>query len=160
MIVDHIQNIERYHGLSRGIDALIDWLASNDWRTLEVGRTEIDGNRVFANVMDATTRLADNAHYETHARYMDLQVDICGREAFQVAQGAVNEITPFSEEQDFGLCDAADEAVVFGCLGNGRFALFMAGEPHMPTLEFPGDGQRDVKKICFKILVDEFWAEG
>lgn len=29
----------------------------------------------------------------------------------------------------------------------------------MPTLEFPGDGERAIKKICFKLIGDEFFDE-
>ena len=44
-------------------------------------------------------------------------------------------------------------------LADDKFALFVAGEPHMPTLEFPGDGAQPVKKICFKLLADAYWEE-
>ena len=46
-----------------------------------------------------------------------------------------------------------------GDLADDKFALFVAGEPHMPTLEFPGDGAQPVKKICFKLLADAYWEE-
>ena len=46
-----------------------------------------------------------------------------------------------------------------GDLADDMFALFVAGGPHMPTLEFPGDGAQPVKKICFKLLADAYWEE-
>ena len=33
----------------------------------------------------------------------------------------------------------------------------MAGEPHMPTLQFGDDGAQPVRKICFKVLDDPFF---
>ena len=58
MIYDGLDVIERYRGLSRGLDVLIDWLGKNDPKDLPLGKTEIDGSRVFANVMEAKTKSA------------------------------------------------------------------------------------------------------
>ena len=51
------------------------------------------------------------------------------------------------------------QQLIAGDLADDKFALFVAGEPHMPTLEFPGDGAQPVKKICFKLLADAYWEE-
>ena len=131
MIYGALGDIEEYRGMLKGLDVLIDWLEENDPAELEVGSHPILGDKVFANVMAPTTRPEAEAHYETHQRYHDLQIDVEGREAFKVA----------------------------GDLADDKFALFVAGEPHMPTLEFPGDGAQPVKKICFKLLADTFWEE-
>ncbi len=66
MIYDGVGAIARYRGLSRGFDALIDRLEANDPAALPLGRAEIDGERVFANVMEATTRRAADARFEVH----------------------------------------------------------------------------------------------
>ena len=42
-----------------------------------------------------------------------------------------------------------------GRLGGGYFALFPAGEPHMPTLH--GEKPQRVKKAVFKLLRDEMY---
>lgn len=157
MIVDTLPNIGRYRGFARGLDTLIDWLAENDPRALSCGTHEIDGQRVFANVMEPTTRLESDAHFEVHARYYDVQLDLSGREAWAVAQGATTEVTPFDEEQDFALLDAS-ETIVHGDLDEGRFAIFVPGEPHLPTLQFGQDGPQAIKKVCFKVLADAYWA--
>lgn len=152
MIVGSLQDLPLYRGLYQNLDTLIDWLADNDPAALDCGRHDIDGDRVYANVMEAVTRPESEAHYETHRRYMDLQIDVEGREAFKVSLGPTTVVQPYDEESDFDLVDAPDG--IAGDLDRGCFAIFMAGEPHMPTLQFPDDGERPVKKICFKILVD------
>lgn len=157
MIVDQLCNIGRYRGVARGLGVLADWLAENDFRLLEPGSHAIDGSRVYANVMEPTTRPLEGARYEVHRRYLDVQADIRGREAFKVAQGARLGETPFDEGQDFALLDS--DASLDGDLDAGRFAVFMPGEPHMPTLQFPGDGPATIRKVCFKVLADEFYGE-
>lgn len=157
MIYGALCDIERYRGLYRGLDALIDWLAEHDPAQLDCGSHEILGKRVYANVMAPTTRLEEGAHYETHRRYHDLQIDVEGREAFKVALGERTGVEPFNEADDFELVDT--ESGILGDLDEGKFALFVVGEPHMPTLQFPGDGARAIKKICFKIVDDAYWDE-
>jgi len=104
-----------------------------------------------------TTRPEAEAHYETHQRYHDLQIDVEGREAFKVATGSLTLVQEFDEKDDYDLVDS--DASIAGDLADDKFALFVAGEPHMPTLEFPGDGAQPVKKICFKLLADAYWEE-
>lgn len=161
MIYDGMEVIDRYKGFSKGLDVLIDWLAENDYRTLEAGRHEILGDKVFANVQNARTRTYGNAHYEVHHRYMDLQVDVDGNERFFVTSGPVEPCEPFDEEKDKQYVDAAadngDE--IEGTLEKGHFALFVVGEPHMPNVICATTSPAAIKKICFKILADEFWAE-
>lgn len=157
MIYGALGDIEEYRGMLKGLDVLIDWLEENDPAQLEVGSHSILGDKVFANVMAPTTRPEVEAHYETHQRYHDLQIDVEGREAFKVATGSLTLVQEFDEKDDYDLVDS--DASIAGDLADDKFALFVAGEPHMPTLEFPGDGAQPVKKICFKLLADAYWEE-
>lgn len=160
MIIDSLDAIRRYQGFSKGIDVLIGWLANNDPAALPVGSNPIDGNRVFANVMDATTRYEADALYEAHHRYMDVQVDITGVERFKTCLSALEPASPFDEETDGGLFAACgEENALEGVLGPGRFVVFLPDEPHMPTL-VPADAESaPVHKICFKVLSDAYWGE-
>lgn len=157
MIYGALEDLGRYRGMYRSLDILIDWLAQNDPAELPLGSNPIAGENVFANVMEATTRMPEDAHYETHHRYMDLQIDLEGREAFKVALGEQTLVEPFNDADDFELVDAAGS--IDGNLADGKFAVFMANEPHMPTLVYPGDGPSPVRKICFKLILDEYFQE-
>ena len=54
MIVDSFDYIACYKGLHPNLDKAIDWLNSHTLDALENGKTIIDGENVFVNVMDAT----------------------------------------------------------------------------------------------------------
>ena len=97
MIYGALGDIEEYRGMLKGLDVLIDWLEENDPAQLEVGSHPILGDKVFANVMAPTTRPEAEAHYETHQRYHDLQIDVEGREAFKVATGSLTLVQEFDE---------------------------------------------------------------
>ena len=80
MIVDSFDYIACYKGLHPNLDKAIDWLNSHTLDALENGKTIIDGENVFVNVMDADLRDADGAAFEYHRRYADLQIDLNGSE--------------------------------------------------------------------------------
>mgnify|MGYP000600464212 CR=1 FL=1 len=106
MIYGALGDIEEYRGMLKGLDVLIDWLEENDPAQLEVGSHPILGEKVFANVMAPTTRPEAEAHYETHQRYHDLQIDVEGREAFKVATGSLTLVQEFDEKDDYDLVDS------------------------------------------------------
>lgn len=106
MIYGALGDIEEYRGMLKGLDVLIDWLEENDPAELEVGSHPILGDKVFANVMAPTTRPEAEAHYETHQRYHDLQIDVEGREAFKVATGSLTLVQEFDEKDDYDLVDS------------------------------------------------------
>ena len=80
MLVDSFDYIACYKGLHPNLDTAIDWLNSHTLDALENGRTIIDGENVFVNVMDADLRDAEGAAFEYHRRYADLQIDLSGGE--------------------------------------------------------------------------------
>ena len=161
VIYDGLGAINRYRGLSRGLDILIDWIAQTNLAELPSGRIEICGSKVFALVQDAMTRTYKNAHYEVHHRYMDLQLDLAGAEHFMVTPGPTVSEDEFDEQSDKGYCQATsgNHDEIEGTLGQDHFAIFMIDEPHMPNLVCPGKNIGPIKKICFKVLGDKFWDE-
>lgn len=159
MIYDGLGALERYRGLKRGLDVLIDWLGEHDLAALPLGITPIDGERVYANVMDAATKREEDARFEVHRRYLDVQVDLEGAECFKTTPGATEPVAPFDEAADKGYCRAAqgNTDLLAGTLAGGRFAVFMVGEPHMPNLVCEGSEPGRIRKICFKVLDDPYW---
>ncbi len=153
MIYDNFSNLSAYKGFSKGLDRVIEWAKTNKVEDLPLGRTEIEGNKVFVNVMIAEPHPEEGAHYEVHHKYMDLQMDVEGCEDFEVPNEFQLGAEGFDEAADIGFGDGPVGDL--GHLGNGKFALFLANEPHMPTL-CAGDCKQ-VKKAVFKILCNEFY---
>lgn len=161
MIYDGLSAIGRYRGLYKGLDVLIDWLGTHELGDMPIGRVQVEGDKVFANVMDARTRTYEQARYEVHHRYMDLQADIEGVECFKVTPGAVVPLSPFDEVTDKGYyeCASDNDDELYGTLADGHFALFVVDEPHMPNLVAPGAEVGPIRKVCFKILADDLWED-
>ena len=149
MIVDSFDYIACYKGLHPNLDKAIDWLNSHTLDALENGKTIIDGENVFVNVMDADLRDADGAAFEYHRRYADLQIDITGGEGWGYTNESGEEVGEYTV--DCGFQDSA--SVVSGALGEGRFVLFFPGELHRPGVEMPGCDR--VRKAVVKIKMED-----
>ena len=78
MICDDLKPLKRYQGLNKNLDTAIDYLQTHDLAALPDGRTEVDGDNVFINMMDATLHSDHGFHPEYHKTYADLQIDITG----------------------------------------------------------------------------------
>lgn len=135
MITDTLQNLGRYRGIHPNLDTAIRWLATHDVAALPNGRTDVDGDRVFLNVMDADLRPAGDAVFEVHRCYADLQLDLTGGERWGWADSAAPQGAP-DAQKDIGFLTGPEQAA--GVLGGGRFVLFLPGEPHKPSCLAPG----------------------
>ena len=146
MVTDSLQNLEQYRGLHKNMDPVIDFLKKCDLTALPDGKTVIDGERVFVNVMEADLREAEGAEYEYHKRYADLQIDISGSEYWEWTDKAEFTDT-FQEASDCGL--AAGRSRCGGTLGDGSFALFLPEEFHKPSCK--NGSHTHVRKAVVKI---------
>ena len=78
MIYDTLENREIYRKVHPGVALGLDFLAKTDFSKLEDGRYELDGDRVFANLMSYETKPA-NELPEAHREYIDIQFLVEGR---------------------------------------------------------------------------------
>ena len=135
MVTDSLQNLEQYRGLHKNMDTVIDFLKKCDLTALPDGKTVIDGERVFVNVMEADLREAEGAEYEYHKRYADLQIDISGSEYWEWTDKAEFTDT-FQEASDCGLAaDVAErwgtEALLYSCRKNFTNQAAKTDHTHM-----------------------------
>lgn len=134
MITDSLTCLDRYLGIHPALDTAIRWLALHDPAALPNGRTEIDGQDVYINVMDAALRPAEGADFEYHRLYADLQIDLTGSEYWAWTTRA-EPTGPFDPAADCGFAAGPEQSS--GLLGEGRFALFLPGEYHKPSCISP-----------------------
>ena len=148
MICDTLEHLSLYQGFHKNLDTAITFLTACDLNTLPLGRTEVDGDNVFINMMDATLHSDHGFHPEYHKTYADLQIDITGGEGWGYTNIPGKEIGEFTG--DCGFQDSA--SVVTGALGEGRFVLFFPTELHKPGLV--QHGCVGVRKAVVKIKME------
>ena len=152
MICDTLEHLNRYRGFHENLDTAIDYLTAycvgHTLADLPLGRTEVDGENVFINVMEADLKPGKGANPEYHRRYADLQIDITGGEGWGYTNEPGEEVGEYAV--DCGFQDSA--SVVSGALGEGRFVLFFPTELHKPGLV--QDGCANVRKAVVKIKME------
>ena len=149
MICDTLEHLTLYQGFHKNLDTAITFLTTCDLNTLPLGRTEVDGDTVFINVMDAELHPNEGSHPEYHRIYADLQIDLTGSEGWGYTNLPGAEIGEFTG--DCGFQDSA--SVVTGALGEGRFVLFFPEELHKPGLV--QHGCVGVRKAVVKIRMED-----
>lgn len=151
MIYDSIKNIGRYKGISTHLDKAIAFVEEQDLYALPLGKTEIDGDKVFINVMEAMTQPEQKLHFEVHKRYMDIQIDLEGTEVIAIGLGKQEEIVPYDDAKDIGFYDAEVSSPCI--MGPGRFIVCMAEELHKPGMAYGSEAC--IKKCVIKVAVEE-----
>ena len=149
MICDTLAHLGRYKGLHKNLDTAIDYLLSHNLSQLPLGRTEVEGEEVFINVMEAQLQPAEGSCPEYHRRYADLQLDLTGGEGWGYATAPGEEVGTFTG--DIGFQNSPD--AVTGSLGEGRFVLFFPGELHKPGVARPECTK--VRKAVVKIRMED-----
>ena len=59
MIYDKMSNLKLYKGMNKNLDTAIDFITSHDLNTLPLGRTIVDQDNVFINVMETSAASVD-----------------------------------------------------------------------------------------------------
>jgi YhcH/YjgK/YiaL family protein len=146
VIYDQLSHVQRYKGMFPALDTALDFLDAADLNALPLGRTEVDGDRVFVNVMEAVTKPSEEGVFEWHEDYLDIQIDLEGQEAVETAFAAGEIVRPY--EPDCGQCKGAPTASV--TLGGGTFTICMARELHKPGVAVNGVPAA-IKKCVVKV---------
>ncbi|HEY2895332.1 MAG TPA: YhcH/YjgK/YiaL family protein, partial [Pirellulales bacterium] len=80
MILDELASAARYEKLHAGFHAGFEFLMQANLASLESGRHEIDGDRVFALINRDPGRGRAGARLEAHRKYIDIQFLVSGQE--------------------------------------------------------------------------------
>ena len=102
MVVDRLENIEKYTLLHPLFEQAIDFLKSHDLHSLEIGKTELKGKDLLVNVAQTNPKEKENAKLETHKDYIDIQIPLSGTEiiGYTAAQDCLPVDAPYNAEKD------------------------------------------------------------
>jgi YhcH/YjgK/YiaL family protein len=149
MVTDVLVNASLYAGLGDRIARALKWAQDMDPASLELGRIDIDGNRLFALVSDYQTKPLIDGRWEAHRGYLDLQCVAEGIERIGYAPIASLVATDYIPERDITWLEGEGSFVT---LEPGRFILLWPGDGHMPGVAV--EDPRHVRKVVIKIAVD------
>lgn len=157
MIVDLVANIERkvpHSGLMDKAIALAKELVGKNLDDLKTGRYEVDGDRLFYMIQRYNTKTPEEAKFESHEEYIDLQVILAGREIIGYAPVAQLEETGRPKKDFIEYADPASFTPVH--MEAGMCAIFYPGDGHKPCYSI-GE-QQEVVKLVIKVKASEVLA--
>lgn len=130
-------------------DAAVTFLTENDLLELPLGRHEITSDGVFAIVQEYETK--DDANYEAHRKYIDIQCVVSGEEYIYVADLAnVSEpVADFDNVKDIQFFrKATDPKKVL--TNKENYVILFPNDAHMPCMHVDGN-KAHIRKIVVKV---------
>ena len=150
MIKDKLINAKIYYNLSENIKKGLIWLEKASLDIIEDGKYDIDGSSVYASVQTYTTK--EEANYESHRNYIDIQYVINGKEKIGVTDISNCETCiEYDSERDleFYNINCLEE---FLEISEGQFLILYPHDAHKPSIAI--DKKTTVKKVVVKVKVD------
>ncbi len=154
MIFGHIKQLSDAEKLYPSVIAkALRYLEKTDFTTLEPGRYDIDGDKMFALVQKVVTKPKNDGKPETHRKYIDVQYLVRGNEWI----GATIDCGQFPIVED--LLAEKDLAFYGNVSGEtnleftpGSFGVFFPTDIHRPL---SGNGkEEEILKVVIKIAVE------
>lgn len=149
MIIGKLKEIEKYKGISKNLDLAIESIEKREYLKGNLGRNEILNEEVFFVCDKVSTREEKNCLFETHKKYIDIQIPIDSEENYGVDL-SVDEMElkeAYNEEKDYSFYLGEIKNKIK--LTPLDFILFLPGEPHIPLLMT--DRKKEIKKVIYKI---------
>ncbi len=149
MIIGKLKDLQRYKGLTENIDIAIDYVLNNDLLSLEKGTYVIKEGAVKLIRDTYIARPLEECYFESHEKFLDLQIVLKGQEGFGYCDASEMGITvtaPYNPEKD--VCKYSIEKYDLNILRDGAFALVFPEDLHMPKYDIDG---KTVEKAVIKI---------
>lgn len=145
MIIDSLENAEKYTSVHSSFAKAFEWIKSQDLAAIEVGKYDIDENlKAAASNKDGVTEEA--AKFECHNNYIDIQVCISAREkmGWTTRSACTNPAGEYNPEKDVLFFN--DKPGMYFELQSNQFAVFFPEDVHAPMI-----GEGAIKKLVIKV---------
>ena len=124
MVVDTLENLEKYASLNPLFAQAIEFLKSHDLQAMEIGKTELKGKDLLVNIAQTLSG-----------------TEIMG---YTAAKDCVPTNAPYNVEKDITFFEGLAETYI--AVKPGMFAIFFPQDGHAPGITPDG-----VKKVIVKV---------
>lgn len=150
MISESFQHAHKYSILHPLFSKAFDWISNTNLESIEPGKYEIEGDKLFAIVQQYETSEAATQQMEAHKKYIDIQYMIMGEELVGLSFLHKQKIAvPYNEATDF--LEVSDPPSYFAPLSSGNFMIFYPTDLHMPCISIAET--TSVKKAVIKVMI-------
>jgi YhcH/YjgK/YiaL family protein len=133
-------------------DKAFTFLKTSDLTKLEIKRYDIDGDNLYAPISEYQTKNPEDAKFEAHKKYIDIQYVISGTEQMSVAPMAQKKevLVPYDAVKDVEFMTVSGSSDYKAT--PERFFIFFPSDIHRPGVK-TGENS-PVRKVVVKVKVE------
>ncbi|MDI2091797.1 YhcH/YjgK/YiaL family protein [Commensalibacter oyaizuii] len=152
MIAGHLSTPSPFP-LPKIIEKGLTFLRQTNFEVLSAGKVPIDGDRIFAEIIDRMTYHKDTAKPEAHAKYLDIHYCVSGIEYIGVAPDLGNNtlFKSLMPKQDILFYEAAEHEVFIKQIP-GSYLIVFPTDIHRPCCCM--NNPMKIRKVVIKIAMD------
>ncbi len=149
MILDYLKNASLFSYANVRIEKAFQFLRDTDFTEMNLGKYNIDGDKLYAIVNEYETKPIGEGMLEAHRKYIDIHYIITGSECI-----ATTFLTDQVPTKDY---DEQDDYMLFSCACTpqlfkpGMFTLLYPHDIHMPGVHVTE--KTFVRKVVVKVMV-------
>jgi YhcH/YjgK/YiaL family protein len=146
MILDTLDNARKYFSLHPLFEQAFQYISSQNLQTLEAGKFEIKGKDLHGSVSSKDGVKTEDAKFEAHNNYVDIQVCPAGKETigWSPRKKCVDPKGEYNAEKDVTFFN--DKPETYFELHEGQFAIFFPEDVHAPMI-----GDEPITKLVLKV---------
>lgn len=147
MVVDTLDNLEKYVTLNPLFADIVKFIKENDLSKLEPGKHYIKGKDLFVNITTAVGKSPAEATFETHRNMLDIQIPLDNEEGYGYMPLEELPEATYNAEKDVTKYPGVQTKNIVYCKP-GEFAIFWPQDGHQPCI-----GTGNIHKAIFKAIV-------
>lgn len=151
MIHDTLANSRRYSALHPRFPLAFAWCTEPANLAKPDGRYQLQGDNLFVIVESGPTLPSHLKRFESHRRYIDIQVNLKGPEIMEwMPRAALTVFEDFKPDNDICFYQQPAHVPTRLLVRPHEFAVFWPEDAHKPCCH-PGDAPVTYRKLVFKI---------
>lgn len=149
MIFGNIHNLKEVPFLEEKVKECFEYAKNHNLVFYEEGSHEIDGERLFVNIVEYTTTKPEERFWEAHKNYLDVHVMLQGTEQIDLNFIQNMDVKEFVEKDDFLPMDGDKNSSVI--LRDGDFLICYPSDGHRTAVAV--QEPEKIKKAIFKVRI-------
>ena len=160
MIFTNVNDEVQNKSLAKDIQFCIEYAKKNENKILSLvhGSYDVGYNDIKMNVGKYFTKSENEKFWESHKKYLDVQIMINGTEKVAISNIRNMEVKSFDSEKDLVILEGEKEFDLV--MRTGDVLVFFPNDVHKPELNISetdnsGSIRKIVTKVVFKIEIDK-----
>ena len=148
MIIDKIENTKLYTQIPDYVCEFLKTLSKDT----PCGRYNLSDTD-YVNVEEYQTKIISDAKFETHDKYIDIQLLLSGKERiYLTSRDGLTEANPYNSEKDITFYIDNISKADYVTVDTSNFIVIYPHEAHAPQVSNDGI-PHNVKKVVFKLKI-------